>query len=369
MRIGINLLFLKPGIAGGTETYSYGLLQGLMKVSSSKDEFFVFCNRNVNPHFLQHDLRFKTIKYNVGKSVASRCLYEQFVFPFKLKKYKLNVLHSLGYTGPVVTKHHIVTIHDANAFVHTDMNFLKRLFLSFLMKQTAKSCTHIIAVSQFSKQEILKYIKVKATKISVVYEACKYPPSIKKYTLPEQFKFIENENYLVALSSVTKNKNINTLITAFKELSAKYPQLKLILIGYLPPDNSIQKTIEKNKLKGKIIITGYLNERDLIALFQHSISFVFPSLYEGFGLPLLEAQNLGVPVIASDKGALPEIGKDSVLYFNGSDTKELAKKIQMLLSDQSLRKYHKNAGYNNAKRFSWDATASKTLELYTQYSN
>lgn len=369
MRIGLNLLFLKPKLAGGTETYSYGLLKGLAEESTTANTFFIFCSYDLDLDFLKGKSNFKIIKYNIGSSVSYRCWYEQFVFPFKLKKYKLDVLHSLGYIGPIKAKNHLVTIHDANAFVHTDMNLVKKFFLSSLMKLTAKNCTAIIAVSLFSKQEIIKYLNVAAEKITVVYEACKFTGIRKDYTLPGKFDFLNNENFFVGLSSTYKNKNIPTLIDAFKIISEQYPEIKLLLIGYLPLDNGLQHQIKALNLSDKIISTGYVIEEELVALFQKSIAFIFPSLYEGFGLPLLEAQNIGVPVVSSDRGSLPEIGKDSVIYFDALNAEDLSIKMAAVYKDAGLRRSLIEKGFINTTRFSWNAAANQMLALYNNLNN
>lgn len=364
MRTGINLLFLKPGLAGGTETYSYGLLKGLAETASTENTFFIFCSYNLNLDFLNDKPNFLLIKYNIGKSVAFRCFFEQFIFPFRLKKYKLDVLHSLGYIGPVTQKNHLVTIHDANAFAHTDMQWIKRIFLSFLMRLTAKMCTHIIAVSIFSKKEIIKHLHVAEQKITVIYEACKFARTGYNFDTTNKFDFLNNAQFFVGLSSTYKNKNIITLINAFKIISQQYPQLKLVLVGHLPIDNSIQKKIKTYNLANSIFVTGYVEEKELISIFRKSIAFVFPSVYEGFGLPLLEAQNLGVPVISSNKGSLPEIGGDSVLYFDALDEKELAEKMITIYTNKELYKNFIEKGFINASRFSWNITAKQVLELY-----
>jgi glycosyltransferase involved in cell wall biosynthesis len=369
MNIGINLLFLKQGIAGGTETYTFGLLKGLSELADADSyKFFIFCNEKLNLDLLANHQNFEIIRYaKIAQSVRYRVFFEQFLFPFKIKKYKLDLLHSLGYTGPVFQKNHLVTIHDTNAFVHEDMPGLKKKMLAFFMASVAKKCDHILTVSHFSKKEIIHFLKVPAKKISVVYEASKYDQNTVAESLPDDFIFLKASPYFIALSSVTKNKNIITLLQAFKKVVANFPEYKLVLAGFMPPDNSILAYADEAGLTGKIISTGFIGDNILISLFKNSYGFIFPSLYEGFGLPLLEAQNLGVPVISSNKGSLPEVGGDSVLYFEGKDAGELADKMQELITNKNLGSSLIEQGYKNTNRFSWPETAKQTLDIYKKY--
>ena len=365
MRVGINLLFLKPGIAGGTETYCYGLLNAFAELAPQDFSFFIFCSDKPDLKFLENQPGFTIIRFrSVSASVGYRYFFEQTFFPFKLKKYNLDLLHSFGYVGPVFFKNHITTIHDTNAFAHEDMSSPKKILLQKFLKATARKCSHIIAVSAFTKGEIIKHLRSPEEKISVVHEASRFACVRTPLPLPGSFKELENKKYFVALGSVTKNKNLPVLIEAFQKLLSIIPEIRLVLVGHLPEDNSIQTYITTLRLSEQIIITGYLVEKELAAILQHAVCFVFPSLYEGFGLPVLEAQSLGVAVIASNRSAIPEIGRESVLYFNGNDSSELAQKMLAIVSDTNLQEHYIKAGLENSRRFSWKSTAEKTLDVY-----
>ena len=366
MRVGINLLFLKPGIAGGTETYSYSLLNAFAELAPQGFSFFIFCSDKPELKFLDNKPGFTIIRFrSVSASVGYRYFFEQTFFPFKLKKYKLDLLHSFGYVGPVFFKNHITTIHDTNAFAHEDMSSLKKILLQNFLKVTAKNCSHIIAVSAFTKGEIIKHLHTPEHKISVVHEASRFACAARTHLpLPDSFKELKNKKYFVALGSVTKNKNLPVLIEAFQKVLSIMPETRLVLVGHLPEDNSIETYITTLRLREQIIITGYLPEKELAAIFQHAVCFVFPSLYEGFGLPVLEAQTLGVAVIASNRSAIPEIGQESVLYFNGTDPSDLSQKMLAIASDTNLQQHYIKAGLETSRRFSWKSTAENTLEVY-----
>lgn len=370
MRIGINLLFLKPQNTGGIQTYSECLLYAFEKLKKTDQVIFIFCNSTASLPRLKQNTSFNIIRYRfIGKSVLYRYFFEQFIFPFKLRKYKLDLLHSMGYVGPVFLKNHVVTIHDTNAFAHKEMPWLKKIFLSIFLKLTAHNCTHIITVSEFSKNEIIKYLKVPVEKISVIYEASKFEKIQTTYSLPYKFNGLSGIKYFVGLGSVTKNKNIQTLVLAFEKILRKNPDARLVLIGYMPADNSIMDLINKKNLSPEVIFTGYINDEELIAFFQHAACFVFPSLYEGFGLPLLEAQALGVPVIAANKTSLPEVAGNGAIYFNAEDADELAQVMQQTIDNDARVNHYKQLGFENCKRFSWDKAATETLQVYSQFSN
>lgn len=368
MKVGINLLFLKPGLAGGTETYSISLLKAMSHLTKNNIEYHIFCSSEMNLQFLSGFSQFNIVRFNrVSRSLAYRFFFEQVIFPFKLRKYNLNILHSYGYIGPLFTKNHIVTIHDTNAFAHKKaMPVAKKILLRFFLLATAKRCSHIITVSHFSKQEIVKYLKVSANKISVIYEAGKYDVQTNEnYTLPAQYAHLWQNPYFIGLSSVSPHKNITTLILAFKQLVTKFPNLKLVLAGHLPAGNT-NIGITDDVINGKIIFTGFVDDIVLMSLLKNACCFVFPSLYEGFGLPLLEAQALEVPVIASNMGSLPEIGADSALYFQATNANELAKVMSEFLTDTEKKALYIKKGLENIKRFSWDKAAVETLQLYLQ---
>jgi len=370
MKVGINILFLKPWLAGGTETYTKGLLHGLSAMEDNNVSYYIFCSTDVDTSFIDSNKRFTVVKYkNVSRSLAYRYFFEQFIFPFKLKKYKLDVLHSLGYVGPLYIKNHIVTIHDTNAFAHKQaMPAGKRILLAVFLKKIAKTCRHIIAVSNFSKQEIISNLHIAGDKVSVIYEACKFRFNANEVAeLPAEYQFLKGTKYFVALSSTSAHKNIHTLVKAFRRVRQANGNCKLVLIGFMPAGNSIQQYLQQEGLGDDVVITGFVDDAVLTALFKNAFCFVFPSLYEGFGLPLLEAQQSGIPVISSNMGSLPEIGNNSALYFEATNAEELADKMNGLLANEAQGKELIAKGYINVQRFSWYKAAAETLQLYNRY--
>lgn len=372
MRVGVNLLFLKPGIAGGTETYSMGLLRAMKMLNTPHTEYVIFCDTNTNLQFLANDKRFTIVRFNkMATSLSYRLFFEQVIFPFKLKKYKLNVLHSFGYSGPFYIKNHVVTIHDTNSFASEhNMGFAKKNILSFFLKQVAKHCTHIITVSFFSKQEIIKHLKVAENKVTVVYEACKNDPlNHNEATLPGQFSFLQNSSYFMALGSFSVHKNIHRLVAAFNRLKKTHPDVKLVLSGHLPVSFANLLANDAGQTDSNVIVTGYIDDSTLQTLIHNALCFVFPSLYEGFGLPLIEAQAEGVPVIASDRGSLPEIGGDSVMYFSAEDDEDLAAKMEEMYTSQLARDKYIAIGLQNVKKFSWLKAAKENIKIYHFVTN
>jgi glycosyltransferase involved in cell wall biosynthesis len=371
MNIGINLLFLKQGLAGGTETYSISLLKAMAAKPENTMNYYIFCSSELTLDCLNNHPKFTIIRFKrVSRSLAYRFFFEQIIFPFHLKKYKLHVLHSHGYVGPLLVKNHIVTIHDTNAFAHTHaMPLLKKVLLRFFLKAISKQCSRIITVSEFSKQEIIKNLKAPETKISVVYEACKYGLSIKQVILPTEYQHLLNCGYFMGIGSLSSHKNIQTLLAAFKILGRTNTSIKLVLAGHLPSDTSSFSLFNDDEFKDRIIITGFITDTVLEALLQNAICFVFPSLYEGFGLPLLEAQNAGTVVIASNRGSLPEIGGSSAIYFPALDAVALASEMEQILHDERKRAKYVMLGRENVNRFSWGKAAKETIKIYETQKN
>ena len=362
MRIGLNLLYLLPGVVGGTETYAVGLLQGLSHIDK-QNEYLIFLNREAkNWQLPTQDNFIRLICPVSGKRRWERFQYEQMVLPRLLRKHNLNVIHSLGYVGPLFTYcPSIVTIHDLNyqAF-GSQMPFIRRMALKFFVYQSAHRSTRIITVSEFSKNEILKAFNLHHQKVIVTWEAPLeiFQPRVNGNKIPALFKNLGIRNpYAICFSSRSANKNIPKVIDAFK-LTRKRDGIphQLILIGHLPFD--------QHPPTDDVVYTGFLEPSVLEAVLCNAEFLLFPSIYEGFGLPVVEAMACGVPVVCSNYTVLPEIAGEAALYFDPFSIDDMADKISTIAGNIQLRKELQQKGYDNIQRFSWDETANKTLEVY-----
>jgi glycosyltransferase involved in cell wall biosynthesis len=368
MRIGINLLYMLPGKVGGTETYAAGLLKGLAEISA-KDDFVVFMNRESANWPIPNLPNFSRVVCPVkAHSRLQRYLYEQIRLPRLLSKYNIDIVHSLGYVSPLFAPcSSIVTVHDLNFFAlkHT-MSYRKRIFLRFFSLQSIRRSNHVITISRFSKNEICKKTKLDQSRITVTHLA----PQKKSHSAALINDWAElktnygiSKPYVIAIGGGTPHKNIPRLIMAFASIKDKFPH-SLVLMGRLPGNVNLSAEYMGKELKDRIFTTGYVPEEHVLPLLGNADLFVFPSLYEGFGLPVIEAQQAGVAVICSVAGPLPEVAGDGALYFDPISVEDIAHKLQYCLRDSNLRLQLVSKGRENLCRFSWAKTALSTMQVY-----
>lgn len=363
MKIGINLLYLLPGVVGGTETYAVELLKGLAKIND-QDDFLVFVNNECAQWPLPEAKNFHKMNCSVNATNRSaRYFFEQILLPKLLKKNGIEVVHSLGYVAPLFTScKSVVTIHDLNFIaLRKTMPLKRRITLGFFSTLSAKRADKIITVSNFSKQQLMQMLKIDEKKIIVTYEGpIENNSSINVNWLDLKGKYKIVEPYIVAFGGGVVHKNIPSLISAYMMIESEFPH-QLVLIGHIPSNTNIKKFSGK---ADRIKTTGFITRKDILPILNHADAFVFPSLYEGFGLPILEAQQAKVPVISSMAGSLPEVAGDGAMYFNQHSVDDLAKSMRHVLTDSNLRQQLILRGNKNLQRFSWEKTARETISVY-----
>jgi glycosyltransferase involved in cell wall biosynthesis len=372
MRIGINLLYLIPGRSGGTETYARALLHSLAALDQ-QNEYFVFFNKKSSGIPLPAASNFHRYDCSVAAiHQVFRYAWEQLVLPFHLKRLKIDVVHSLGYVMPLLAPCiSLVSIPDMNMNAISEYFPLhKRILLNalnFVCFQSARRARRVITISNFSKQEIVNGIGIKPEKVIVTHLG----PRLRTHNIPEvEWQGVKAiyglpDRYIVAIGGTSKHKNIARLITAFRTLTASYPHA-LVIPGHVPSDVDAPAEMAKAELMGRLLCLGYVPEEHLDLIFAHADLFVLPSLYEGFGLPVLEAQQAGTPVACSAAGSLPEVAGQAAVYFDPLSTDSIAAAIRKCLDDPTLLKSLRELGRENVKRFDWQKTAQLTLETYRQ---
>lgn len=268
-------------------------------------------------------------------------------------------------------------IHDISFNFYPQLiKFSDLFFLKILIPMSLKRADKIIAVSEFTKNEIIKFYKIAPEKIAVVhnavgdnflmqianYESAQANVSEleevrKKYNLPEKF--------ILYLGTMQPRKNLPVLIEAFAKVREKNKSVTLVLAGGKGHnyDQKIDETIKENSLENNVIFPGFIDEKDKPAVYKLAEIFCFPSLYEGFGIPVLEAMASGVSAIVSDIAPHKEIAKDSVLYFNPKSSDDLAEKLIQLLENEDLKNNLIRNGKERAQDFSWKKSTEKMLEV------
>ncbi len=351
MRIGLNLLYLIPGVVGGTETYARGLLTGLAAVGPGHD-FVVFTNEEAADWPLPPGFR-RVVCPVVAMHRERRYAFEQLRLPAWARAEELDVLHSLGYVAPLLAPcPSVVTIPDLNTVAFgRQLSRSKRIVLGAFTKWSARSADHILTISSFSRDRICEVLGVARENVTVTLLA-----SSPREPTGGPAGVSGERPYLVAFSSMSPNKNLPQLIRAFALAQGRHGlRHALVLVGHEPPFT---------RRPDGVRFTGWLPDAQRDEVLAGADLLVFPSLYEGFGLPVLEAMVAGVPVLSSNRASLPEVGGDAAEYFDPENVDEMALKIATLAADCGARDRMREAGFKNAARFSWEKTAAATLNAY-----
>ncbi len=359
-----------PGVVGGTETYARGLLEGLRRLRPNH-EFVIFLNRESAGWLPEDESGFKKVICPVNAtSRRQRFVYEHLHLRNVVRKHGIDLLHSLGYTSPIFMPcPTVVSTHDLNfrAFGNL-MPLSRRWMLGLTVRESVIHSDRVITISEFSRQQILNAYKISPDKVVVTYLASDVDAQESaSRPAPEEFPELDwmREPYMVAFSSTYPNKNMPRLLEAFSE--AKRLQnidQRLVLIGHPYSSENWSPLVRGLTERRDVIWTGYLERRQMFNVLRRAGFMVFPSYYEGFGLPVLEAMAVGLPVVCSRAASLPEVAGDAAVFFDPYSIKDIAEKIVAVAINPSLRNQLRAKGIENLKRFSWEKTAVETVAVY-----
>lgn len=380
MRIGIDIRAIGQQRTGD-EYYTLNLVRGLLKIDND-NQYYLFTNT-----FKTDEIEKKIFSGMKNKNVKIipvmprlKFIWTLFALPKAAKQLKLDVLH-VQYITPLWLSKKIklvTTVADVSfkAFPQF-INKLDLFFLNIFIPFSLRKADKIVAVSKFTKKEIVKYYKIKTDKIKVIYNGggggFLNNENIDKKTILK--KIGVKKPYLFYIGTHQPRKDLPTLMEAFfalKKEDVSFEDLKLVIGGKLKAHNydarideslnKIKQNLEYEKYFNDLIFTGYLEDNERDVLFQEAKAFVFPSLYEGFGLPLIEAMNFDIPVICSDIDCFKEIGADAVKFFKAGDSKDLKNKLNEILKNKKEINSLIKKGEERRKAFSWDKTAQEFLE-------
>ena len=262
----------------------------------------------------------------------------------------------------------MTTIHDVVFRERPDL--VEPGLCAYLDRWTQVACKVadcVITVSQYSKRQLIRYYGIESSKVEVVYNGiekrfqsaqCSEQERVRNdYRLPQDF--------ILYLGTTEPKKNLNLLLDAMRIMREKYPQCPLVIAGGKGPlAYDLENAIRERGLENSVIVIGYVDEKDVVAILSAARVFVYPSLYEGFGFPPLEAMACETPAIVSDATALPEIVSDAALIIGSEDSEGLAGAIQRLLSNREEAAFYGLKGKNRASLFTWEGCVEKTWELY-----
>jgi len=369
MKIGIDARFFGSK-EKGLGVYVKKLVEHLEKNNRDKNfHFYVFLRKERYEDY-------KPKNKNFHKIVADYKWYsweEQLLFPFFLKKYALDLMHFSHFNVPILyNKKIIITIHDLilfhfPTFRSSKLNrfyyFFKLLMYRLVINIAIKKAQKIIAISNFTKKDLIKTFKISDKKIKVIYQGCNFFTKKEQKKVDDIFKkYGIIKPYLLYVGNAYPHKNLEKLVDVFSVLNKKYPKIKLVLAGgedYFY--QRLKKKIEKRKQQN-IILAGFIEDEDLTQIYQKSEAVVFPSLYEGFGFPPLEALIYDKPVACSNRTSMPEILGDSVEYFNPENHNSILKAIIKVIENKP--KSSKDKIKKLKSKFNWNKTAKNTLKVY-----
>ena len=371
MKIAINCIFYQPK-GGGIAEYIYNLVNNIEELDHSNEYVLYVLNDQLD--FARKNLpsRFKLKVLPYGTSyvdVIKRSLFAQAFWTKEEKIERFDVFHSPFFHSPKFKNAKvIITVHDMRFYRFPYTYTLPRyVFLKYKVRRSVKAADRIITISQFTKDELMDAYHLPDNKITVIHEAINRDRfsenKIQDFTLPENLEFLE-KGYILSVGHIEPRKNYDRLINAFVKLKTgdKFSDLKLVIVG--KKGHHYKNTLNLISETPDVIYLNFVSHELLVWLYNHASLFVFPSYYEGFGFPPLEAGCSNVVSAVSNVSSMPEICGDAVAYFNPYDTNEMANVMKTCLDDKKLRNYLMERMKLQLDKYSWKINASRTIELY-----
>ena len=350
MRIGIDTQSTY-GSKTGIGHYSFQLLSALRQVASTQD-FVEF--------HLQKDLPMRT---------DQRLWWQQIALPFAAKSSRVDLLHVTGFDAPYWKPCPIVlTVHDLIGKLYPGyFPIVSRFYWSWWLPQSIRNANRIIAVSEHTKNDLLKFSDIQDEIVTVVYPGI--DPTFRPFERVTSAKYFINKRqlpkrFILFVGTIEPRKGLDTLVTSFNKIASQ-TSYDMVICGkkgwYV---EALEKQIYHLGLDQRIHFTGYIPDNELPLLYNLATLFVFPSRYEGFGLPPLEAMACGLPVICSNAASLPEVVGDASVLIQPDDPEMLAQTIMTLLEDKTLQNSLRSKGFRRASQFTWVKSARQILEIY-----
>ena len=357
MKIGIDVQASK-GRLTGIGVYTKNLIQSLLEKPRNGYEFSLFGREQRGDW-----------------NTLQRLFWENASLPQLVKQGQVEILHVPAFAPPLAKPCKVVvTVHDIIGMIFPNqLGWPSRFYWGKWLPSAVKRADALIADSENTKKDLIKYLSIPESKIRVIYPSGHegFSPRPDSRALKEIHERIGiKEKYFLAVGTLEPRKNLIRVIEAFAkfvEAKKRSSVYQLVVVGAtdFAHGKFLQTLLEKCSVKADhLLLTGYLEQKDLNLLYSGAEGFVFPSLYEGFGIPILEAMASGTPVLISRSSSLPEVAGDSAFYVDPNDTQSITEGMQALVDDPGLRRELIQKGFERIKRFSWRDTASKTFEVY-----
>lgn len=290
----------------------------------------------------------------VGRSTGN--LWEQLDLPLAARN---SLLFSPANIGPFHYANQVATLHDASIYV-TPQAYSRafRAKYSFVFQQLARRARRLLTVSAFSGGELAERLGIAPERFTVIHNGCDHLDDILPDDAILSKHNLQKDGYLLVVASQSAHKNLQNLFAALRQVESP---VRVVAAG--GSFSRVFQAGEQTVLPSNVQMTGYIHDRELKALYQNALGLIFPSLYEGFGLPILEAMRHGCPVLSSNTASMPEVAGDAALYFDPRQPQDMARCLTHFLADPNLRADLRERGCARAASFTWAVAAQKTLDV------
>ncbi|MBC8264411.1 MAG: glycosyltransferase family 4 protein [Anaerolineales bacterium] len=370
----VSLLNVAGSLFGGYDNEFKGFTEFAMPNSVNPRNSMSYCGKQLEPVSKELDAHVLTTPFDSRSRNLAKLWFEQVSFPRACRRLDIDLAHVPYFASPLFpTAPTVVTVHDLIPLILPAYrgSLLVRLYTR-LVAAAARKAEAIITVSQASERDIVRRLHIPPERIHVTYEAAGEafrPVEDEAQLIAIRRKYALPERYLLYLGGFDRRKNLPGLLRAFALLVSRSRQARLVVAGKLPgldspmsPDP--RRLVRELAVEESVVFTGWVSEEDKPSLLSGATAFVFPSLYEGFGLPPLEAMACGAPVVASNCSSLPEVVGQGGILVGPTDVEALAEAMEAILVDDALRAKLRSRALAQAAKFSWKQTALETLAVY-----
>ncbi len=364
MRIGVMLRALVE--RGGISVYTMNILKNLLEIDKNNQYILFYQGKKRKTSFSGYP--------NVEEqwiNVPYKILWDQVFIPFLAVRAGIDLLFNPKFSVPFISPGKIVMVlHGTQNYVYPEFYKLRDvLYLKLMMPLYLRKATKTIVVSEKSKEDIVKFTGVNKSKVIVVHLAAEdifnesvdpvFVERVKaKYDLPSP--------YILHVGVIYPGKNIERVIQVFAKIAKKFPHKLVLAGGFKWRDDSVFNLIEKLNLKDKIIMVKWISHSELRVFYNLADLLIFPSFYESFGMPVLEAMACGCPVVTSSTGSMPEIVEDAALMVDPTNVDQIYRAMVRVLEDRALKAKLIRAGLARFKKFSWEKSARETLSVFKE---
>lgn len=362
--IGFNHLFIEKGPLTGPGYYAVQVLENMLRLPADTlvpYRIKVFVQEGTEHHYSDHAQAF-LIAVPATSGRISRVLWEQIRFPFHVRRERVDLLFSPGFVSPVFGAP-ILTVAIPDMYYRTVPALVERFQLQYwrvMIPISSRVCPLILTISESSGRDIERFLPAARGKVVVTPLASRFAP------VAEDAEAVPmSPPYILMVANLTPNKNVTRVVEALALLHKEGRNIRFVHIG-VDIRGELSRAIANTGMEAHATSLGKVDDATLATAARDCLCMVVPSLYEGFGMPAIEAQALGAPLICSDRSALPEVAQGVGLMFDPEDTQALADRIRQVMDDPDLRTDMRRRGLANVKNFSWQKTAQSTFDAFAR---